>query len=276
MHLLPVTDYHKLQHLLKQVTFNQLFARAVIEHKVSGRVYADDIRNPAVAYIVHAYGMSLLLGDPGRIDFNRAFGAYALNKDHSRNHFEWMQAFPSAWEEVLPRLCGEKLISSGKNTDGVEQGIVELNTRVNFAFDKERYLAGRNVSVDPSVKIVRLTPELFHEMKGSVIPSVFWDSEEDFLREGTAFCLLKNGRLASTAFSSFRFDDLLELGIETLPEFRGQGLAELVCAALIDYCLEHDLNPIWACRLENTGSFKLAQKLGFVPSLYIPYYRLSR
>jgi hypothetical protein len=36
------------------------------------------------------------------------------------------------------------------------------------------------------------------------------------------------------------------------------------------------LEPVWACRLENDGSYKLAQKLGFEPVLEIPYYRLSK
>lgn len=34
--------------------------------------------------------------------------------------------------------------------------------------------------------------------------------------------------------------------------------------------------PIWSCRLENTGSYKLAQKIGFLPTAEIPYYRLSK
>jgi RimJ/RimL family protein N-acetyltransferase len=98
---------------------------------------------------------------------------------------------------------------------------------------------------------------------------------EDFKNNGVGFSLYHNGKLAATSFSSFRFKEKLELGIETAEEFRGKGLAQKVCAALIDYCIENNLEPIWACRLENTGSYKLALKLGFEPFLEIPYYRLS-
>lgn len=52
-------------------------------------------------------------------------------------------------------------------------------------------------------------------------------------------------------------------------------VAELTCRKLIDYCLERDLIPVWSCRFENTASCKLAQKLGFEPTLMIPFYRLS-
>jgi RimJ/RimL family protein N-acetyltransferase len=69
-------------------------------------------------------------------------------------------------------------------------------------------------------------------------------------------------------------DGVLEIGIETLEKFRGMGFAYHASAALIDHCIENGLEPVWACRLENQGSYYLAQKLGFVPSRMMPYYQL--
>ncbi|TKG91495.1 GNAT family N-acetyltransferase [Puteibacter caeruleilacunae] len=63
--------------------------------------------------------------------------------------------------------------------------------------------------------------------------------------------------------------------METIPEFRGQGFAQYACAALIDYCLANGYEPVWACKETNVPSYKLAQKLGFVPALTLPYYRLA-
>jgi RimJ/RimL family protein N-acetyltransferase len=70
-------------------------------------------------------------------------------------------------------------------------------------------------------------------------------------------------------------DNMLELGMETVPKFRGKGFAQHTCSQLIDYCLDNDYEPIWACRLENIGSVRLAEKLGFKSTIQIPYYRLS-
>jgi len=81
---------------------------------------------------------------------------------------------------------------------------------------------------------------------------------------------------AATSYSSFIRDDMLELGIETVESFRGKGLAQHVCSALIDYCVKNNYEPIWACRKENIGSYKLAQKLDFEPTKEILYYRLSK
>jgi L-amino acid N-acyltransferase YncA len=68
---------------------------------------------------------------------------------------------------------------------------------------------------------------------------------------------------------------MLELGMETEPEFRRKGFASIITAKLIDYCLERDLEPIWACRDGNKASYNLAVKLGFEPVAYLPYYELA-
>lgn len=112
-------------------------------------------------------------------------------------------------------------------------------------------------------------------MPGSVIPKYFWRNEDQFQDTGIGFSLIYDGVVASTAFSSCRFENLLEIGIETLEKYRGKGFALYVCSVLINYCIENGLEPIWACRMENIASYQLAHKLGFTSTLYIPYYRLS-
>jgi len=80
--------------------------------------------------------------------------------------------------------------------------------------------------------------------------------------------------IGAIAFSATRFDDWLEIGIETRAPYRGLGLARAVAVAMIEKCLAAGLTPVWACRKENTGSFVLAQSLGFVVVKELPFYRL--
>lgn len=275
MERLHEVDYHKLTEPLQQVTINNLFARAVVEQKVKGQVFVDDSNNPSTFYVIHPYGMTLLFGKSNNPSFNNRFRAYAQNQNGTRNAHEWMQAFPASWDPVLQDLFGESLIPAAHNTTQQEKEIIELNTRVNFTFNKEKFLANRKPVTDPDIRIIPANGELFREMKGSVIPANFWNNEADFLKNGLAYCLFYQDQLASMAFSSFWFGSSFELGIETTPSFRGKGFARLVCSALIDHCLANDYEPIWACRLENTGSYQLALQLGFDVSKTIPYYRLS-
>ena len=274
MKLLGKDSYEIVFEPLKAVTINNLFARSVVEKHVSGSVYVDNENNPKTFHVVHPYGMSLLFGDCSNKAFNDAFRDYALNTNRVRNKHEWMQAFPAAWDSVLRDLFAESMITLAGNTAHAGQGVIELNTRINFKFNKDAYLAGGRKRSGGDIQVVRTDKKLYAEMPGSVVPKYFWNSADDFYDNGIGFSLLYQGKLAATAYASFIHDDKLELGIETVEEFRGKGLGQNACCALIDHCLEHGFEPVWACRLENTGSYKLALKLGFEPVARIPYYRL--
>jgi GNAT superfamily N-acetyltransferase len=268
--------YGRLTNHLKQVRINNLFARSVIEGKVSGQVFVDNIENPKTFYVVHPYGMSLLFGDSKNTEFNNKFLNYSLNTNKIRDKHEWMQAYPNDWDKVLSELYSNRMIKASENIENIESGIIELNTRINFKFNREKYIVNKQMILPQTCEIVKTDMNIYKEMMGSVIPSCFWDTAEDFISNGIGFSLLYNNKLAATAYSSFIHDNLLELGIETIPEFRGKGFARLACSALIDYCIENDFEPVWACRSENTGSKKLAEKLGFEVYREIPYYRLGK
>lgn len=276
MILLPVDRYYLLEEKIKGVQINNLFARSVIEKHVTGKIYVDSIIELNTAYVIHPYGISLLFGDCNNIEFNSRFKSYALNIDNSRNKHEWLQTYPREWDNVLQDLFGNLIIKSSENIDNKAIGVIELNTRVNFSFNRDKYLRIDRATLSSSDMIVNTENLHFEQMPGSVIPHKFWDSANDFMQKGKGFTLLHNGEIASTAYSAFVHEDKLEVGIETVEKYRGLGFAELTCCKLIDYCLERELIPVWSCRFENTGSYKLAQKLGFEPTLMIPFYRLSK
>lgn len=276
MTLLPEKDYHKVIAPLKKVEINNLFARSVVEQKIKGEIYTDDLNQPQTFYVVHPYGMTLLFGANNNTKFNTDFKAHALNINNSRTTHEWMQAFPASWNNTLYNLFEDCLVTAADTNGVVDKGLIELNTRVNFTFNKEKYLKKNKFASSTDIKIIRTDRRIFNDMTGTVVPAYFWKNVADFLKNGVGYSLFYKNKLASTAYSSFIHDDMLELGIETVPEFRGKGLAEQTCSVLIDYCLENNYTPVWACRLENTMSYKLAQKIGFDPITEIPYYRLSK
>ena len=273
MILLEESAYYKVLKPLKNVTINNLFARTVVEKHLQGKVFVDDIDTPNTFYVVHPYGMSLLFGNPDNDEFNRQFREYALNTDKSRNQYEWMQAFPDSWDNKLKDLFSNDLIKYADNSND-EKNKIELNGRINFKFNQEAYFTFKQNKLKINYKIVRTDKEIFNDMKGGVVPMSFWKDAAQFCNHGVGFSLFYNNKLASTAFSSFVHDNYLEIGVETLEEYRGKELAQHICSALIDYCLQNNFEPVWSCRLENTPSYKLAQKLGFETVSKGIYYRL--
>jgi len=279
MELLNKEQYYKATEVLKEVSFNHLFACAVTEQRIDGLIYTDNSDFPSSFYILHPYGMSLLTGNFKSEEFNNQLVEYLLNKDGLRNQIEWMQVYPEMWNTQLSRLLGNQLLTKkqkdGRGISEVEPIKVDEHTRVNFKFDANKYPKFRSNQSAGQFEIIRTGEEEFRNMLGTVVPKLFWKSASQFLNEGIGFSLRFNGELACTAFSAFINDRQLELGIESASQFRGKGFAMHTCAALIDYCLENRLEPVWSCRLENTASYLLAQKLGFDPISYHPFYKVN-
>ncbi len=68
-------------------------------------------------------------------------------------------------------------------------------------------------------------------------------------------------RVVAGASSYIRYQEVIEIEVDTLPEERRKGLATSACAALILQCLEEGLYPSWDA--QNLNSVHLAEKLGY-------------
>lgn len=275
MILLPVHKYSVLEEQIKEVQRNVLFARSVVEKHLSGIIYVDNVNEPRTSLIAHPYGMLLLMGDSNNIEFNDRFKSYAFNTAKIRAKHEWLITSSPEWDNVLTDLFGDSLIKTPENSGKEASGTIELNGRQNFSFNVQKYAQFEKRTIPEHDLIVKTDAVLFEQMTGSVIPQKFWDNAKDFETNGSGYTLLHNGEIAATAFSAFVHENRLEIGIETVEKYRGNGYAELVCCKLIDECLESGFLPVWSCRSENTASVRLAGKLGFETTLSFPFYRLS-
>jgi len=228
----------------------ELFLEAVSD------IFVDSLDNPRSFYAIHNYGMSLLFGDAGNKRFNRDLLDYfggARKKD------EWLQAHPCCWHDML-----EQMVIAGKAAH---------YNRLNFAFDRDKFERSNPVSLLDSYEIVPTTAAMFSSIAGVVTPIAFWRDVERFL-EHVHFTVIIDDEPASTAFTAYRHDDILEIGIETAEKYRGKGLARIACTRLINHCIGNNLEPAWTCRLENMASTNLALRLGFMETKQMPYYQI--
>ncbi|MBN1629215.1 MAG: hypothetical protein JW990_05605 [Thermoleophilia bacterium] len=84
------SDYRLARPPLAEVDFNSLFARSVVEGHVDGAIWVDAPESPSTYYIIHPYGMTLLLGDTDNETFNFALVDYLLNRSGRRTAPEMM------------------------------------------------------------------------------------------------------------------------------------------------------------------------------------------
>jgi len=267
---LPSSRYALLLPSLQAVPINHLFARSVLERQVDGRVWVDAPGSPGVHHVLHPYGMSLVWGSLA-----------GANSDALANHFcqgryrtcdEWLQVDPR-WKTLsLERLLG---IGIPRPEETPEEAHVQRYTRVNFKFDRAAFEAhGACPPISGDFRLRPMTVDEFTLPDISVSPHHFWRDADQFLSHGGGWCVEQDGEICAIAFSCFRHDAMLEIGIETKVQYRGRGLAGVAAAAIIAQCLATGLEPVWSCRKENVTSLSLATRMGFTPTLELPYYRL--
>ena len=86
-------------------------------------------------------------------------------------------------------------------------------------------------------------------------------SKDNFLALGRGMVIMKSGRIVAGASSYTRYNEGIEIEVDTVEEERRKGLATIASAALILRCLEEGLYQSWDA--QNMNSVRLAEKLGY-------------
>lgn len=136
---------------------------------------------------------------------------------------------------------------------------------------EKRYLfeySGDRGLVEPSLpvgyELKEIDNELLKKISGKIVPSLFWKDVNEFLVKGKGYCVTCDNDIASWAFSAAVSTKEIDIGIETNPKYKQQGLGIIVAKKMIQYTIEQAKEPVWACHYKNVASEKMAEKLGFI------------
>ncbi len=80
-----------------------------------------------------------------------------------------------------------------------------------------------------------------------------------------AYCAYKDGKIIGVAGADKIDDDIWEVGIEVLPEYRKEGLATILTKNLTMKILEKNIVPIWCASVSNIGSQAVAVNSDYIP-----------
>lgn len=252
---------------LAAAPLNTGFARVVVEGLVDGRLWADRLQRPRVFHALHGYGMSLVWGDAVADAFEDVVGH--LRDGRYRRAVEWLQIDPR-WQG----LDWDGQLGAVEAPASADASCVRY-TRVNFQFAADRFRQSDRPRTLPDGWHLRPAEVRDFDLVGEVVPGHFWPDAGRFLAAGGGWCAERDGQVGAIAFVSCRWDDQVEIGIETFSHARRLGLGRAAAASLVAQILRAGGQPVWSCRLENTASHALALKLGFRPSRHLPYYRMA-
>ena len=178
----------------------------------------------------------------------RAFVAYGRQ---AAVWAECLAALPGAPSKAAARLagiCGVAPIHSRKYVY-VGPTPAPREARVLTSEDESAFIAFF-IACNPSLE------------DGDWLPDYF----ADFVCNGLSCGVFRDGRLASCVDASempYMADSVREIGINTLPELRGRGLATDACSLTVRRILDAGLTPLWSTAAENVASQRLAERLGF-------------
>ncbi len=260
-------------HIIKPILIGKrvnLEIKAIASGNNPGWVFVDDHSNPQTA-LVFSYGQRgfYFIGQENNMGFEAAFLAtidYIKSRLAELNikYFEY-SGTSLEWEQYLERLFAHY------NYDQSTQHVY-LFPHIN-EFQLTLHQRNRGCQVMEISSGLLNNPKIDTTYIESIILN-WWESLNNFQKIGCGYGVVYDGKVVAVCFTSFIDDEKnWELGVYTLPEYRGRGHAKEATIRLLEKCRKHGVRPYWDCMETNTSSHRLAVGLGFsLAFTYKVYY----
>lgn len=207
--------------------------------KVMGRIYVTDPDEPASAFAyVGCFGF--FAGEPDRELVKGKPEGFSILIPQN-------EAWAKLIEDVYPKAVRVTRYAIKKDTK-FDTAALQRNT--------EMLPDGYEIrQIDPDIYDLCLKDPATRDFVSS------FDSKEKYLDIGRGIVILKGGKVVSGASSYTRYNEGIEIEVDTVGSERRNHLATVACSALILRCLKDGLYPSWDA--QNMNSVRLAEKLGY-------------
>lgn len=219
--------------------------------KVMGKIFVSDMDNPksALAY-VGCFGF--YAGEPDKeLVINKPAGFVIMTPQNE----DWAKLI----EECFP----------------LAKRVTRYAIKKDTIFDKEA-LRNEIDKLPQGYELTKIDSAIYDKCLLNPVTADFvssFNSKKHYLTMGRGMVILKDGRIVSGASSYTRYNEGIEIEVDTVKEERRKHLATIVCSALILNCLEEGLYPSWDAH--NMNSVHLAEKLGYELSHEYVAYEVS-
>lgn len=212
---------------------------------IMGEVYVDSLEKPLSAMAVNG-DFCFYAGQPNE-------ELVSFKPKEYRKDFIIMVPQNDRWSEVIESEYGDKAKKITRYAIKKEQNV----------FDKQ-YLQKVTNSLATEYSLSMIDENIYNQCRANAwsmdLVSQFKDYEM-YRKLGLGVAILKDGDIVAGASSYTRYQDGIEIEIDTREDHRRKGLAYVCGARLILECLERKLYPSWDAA--NKWSVALAEKLGY-------------
>jgi RimJ/RimL family protein N-acetyltransferase len=246
MYKVETSHYDRIAALFQEMIAYHLSIAAVCAGTAPGEVWIDAIDHPSIGFVTTPEG-AYLAGDSACAQAYPALKALIPETAYLTVH-------PSGWEHVLPQIW--------TNPVARRHSRLHLRWQHHSVPDWRTLLPQEFEVVAIDKQLLARTDLLNHEEIANRVND--WRSTDFFLQHGFGFCVVHGNTIVSRCVADCVQGTKCEIGVGTDPHYRRQGLALVVVAATIEYCLSRGFRHIgWHCLRSNTASRVLAEKAGF-------------
>lgn len=242
-------------------TMDNIEVKAIIEGINPGWVFVDSQKSPRTA-MVWAKGIQgfYFVGDTNNPDFNNCINDFIDN-----------QIKPKAAQQGLNRF---EFSGETKNWSSVLEEIfinrkLEKSQQYIYKLKKDSWQDYQKRKLGDGFELRKINQEIFYDKQIKNINFLsleiqrWWNSTEEYLNKAFGYCIIYDNKIVSYCICNFLHGDIYTIGIETLEEFRRNGLSQVATEAFVENCLDNQLIPHWECMESNLPSRALAEKLRF-------------
>lgn len=206
---------------------------------VMGHIYVTDLENPKSAFA-----------------FVGCFCFYAGEPDR-----ELVESKPDGFIIMVPQNedWAKLMEECFQNAKRVIRYAIKKDTR----FDKEA-LKRKIKELPTGYELAKIDSDIYDKCLKNPVTVDFvssFENKEQYLKMGKGMVILKAGEIVAGASSYTRYNEGIEIEVDTVEEERRKHLATIACSALILSCLEEGLYPSWDA--QNMNSVRLAEKLRY-------------
>ncbi|WP_026477098.1 GNAT family N-acetyltransferase [Alkaliphilus transvaalensis] len=237
-------DFNKVAHLIK--SRNELSVLSVINGRMPGEVYVNNIKNPTVALIL-TNECNLIAGRTNDEAFN--------SKVNAKLDF-WDQLTPdsSEWIEKIPSIHKNPFIRkyARRHYELKIDDFVEYNINLPEGYEMKK------------VDISNIELKDYENLDKVLNWIKSWGEDKRFKNYGSGYFIHNEKVIVSFSLSDCYYEDKIAIGVYTDERYRNKGLGKIVVATTIMDCFAKGYKKIdWMCVDSNKGSIAIAEKLGF-------------
>jgi GNAT superfamily N-acetyltransferase len=248
IHRIKREDYERVRSILGELAEIHLNSIAVLDGSCPGEVYVDDVASPRTVYLISGV-LHYLAG----VTDNNAFNA-AVNAALPRDRLFVLLCDLAAWGGTLDVVLRDTYaVQAASRYYCLEQlRIPDWQERIPDGF------AMRRVDAELLAENLENGDDVVDGFLGT------WHSPDAFLGHGFGFCLVRDAKIVSWSLADYVHNNRCEIGIQTVGDYRRQGLGTLTAAATAAHAVAEGFSTVgWHCWANNVGSIGVAENVGF-------------